>query len=103
MSLTGNVEKTFKLNWGTSIMTAEMAAILEALTWVIYSGVINAAIFTGSLSTLQCLAASKCHIRLDLVYQINLLIHQILIQSIVDIDIVWIPSHIGIAENDRAD
>jgi len=57
------------------------------------------AIFTDSLTTIDNLASSRSHSRPNLLSDMIDLLHSINSQ----ITVVWIPSHIGITDNERAD
>ena len=89
-----------KLPDNSSVYESELVAIMEVLCWVEARGSIYARILSDSLSALQALAdtdtnsALLCDIRY-LVYQIR--------NAGGNVQFSWIPSHVGIRGNEKAD
>ncbi|ESO10075.1 hypothetical protein HELRODRAFT_167922 [Helobdella robusta] len=84
-----------------SIYTAELTAIEMALNYIIRNNNTKYIIFTDSLSSLIAIKHHRPNNPLIIVIQ-NL-IHQNIITNNNNINKVWVPSHIGIKENEKAD
>ena len=97
------VTKSFRLNDGVSIMTAEMFAILMALTYCndIDVCIGNIAILSDSKSSLQAMN-SRSKNRREMSLEIELIVNQLSIKG-NSVKFQWIPSHSGILGNDTAD
>lgn len=93
---------TLKLDPRVSIYTCEATAISSALSWVAETKPRYTTILSDSLSVLQSIKTGRSNTRPDL---INKILQQLshLIKLGLHISLVWIPSHIGIKGNDRAD
>lgn len=89
-----------KLPYGTSIYTAELLAIREALQYISKFSIKTSIIFTDSLSALQSLESQKLH--QSLILSILTIIHHLHLKN-YDVVFCWIPSHIGITGNEKAD
>ena len=103
---TCNVEKSFKVNAHASIYTCELAAILHALVIIhthkhIYKEK-KVALFTDSLSSLQSIQAGHSNNRPILLNNILKLI-TLLNNNNTEISLVWVPSHVGLDGNEKAD
>ena len=96
------IHKRIKLNYGISIMTAEMVAIIMALNQILEIDTPYAVICTDSLSALQALRSNKKGSRPELVHEIRTLIHQTQLCGNL-VQLCWIPSHTGIVGNEIAD
>lgn len=90
----------FPMHKMTSIYTAELYCILQALVYINRIDAPNSIIFTDSLSSLQII--NQTYPKNQLVMQIQQIIHNILINNRY-ITLFWIPSHIGISGNELAD
>jgi len=87
-----------KLPYGTSIYTAELLAIRAALQYISKFS-IKHLLFLQTLSVLQSLESQKLH--QSLILSILTIIHHL--HSNNDVVFCWIPSHISIAGNEKAD
>ena len=99
-----SIEAEIRVADGTSVVTGELLAIYAALKFMENTEIRNAeiAIITDSMSAIRLLADYRLiqnGIELSIIQSIETLkrMHE------VDTNIVWIPGHIGIAGNDRAD
>lgn len=98
-----NVDKKFRLCNNSSVYAAELTAIMECVLWILknkWSNDQKFAIFSDSLSVLtsikKCCSQARPTLLNDLLYQINKL-------SSDQIKFIWIPSHVDLKGNDRAD
>jgi len=87
-----------------SIFSAELIAIKLSLAWALEffkqdSLVKNIAIFSDSLSSMNAIKAGKSSCRPNTLNDINDLVDDIN----VEVKLLWIPSHLGIAGNETAD
>ena len=98
-----NVKKSYRLNDGVSIMTAEMFSIVMALTFIndLPRTFPEIAVFTDSKSSLESLR-SKGKNRREMSLEIEMLIYQ-LHQKDSTVFFQWIPSHCGIYGNEVVD
>ena len=98
-----NVDKTFRVCNGSSIYTAELTALLEAVKWILncdcYANC-EFVIFSDSLSVLTSIKNLYSQCRPNL---LNNLISHINRLNSNQVRFVWIPSHIGLSGNERAD
>ncbi|XP_059157881.1 uncharacterized protein LOC131942166 [Physella acuta] len=87
-----NYSKRLRITDGASIFTAELTAILMALTSI--------SIITNALSALQAIKGGEC-CRDDIVEEI---LHKCteIKQSGRSVQMIWIPSHVGIQGNENA-
>ena len=92
--------RLIRLPDNTNIFTAEMAAILEALQFILSKPPMAAVIFTDSLSAVQALEIGEGKNALHL--EIKYCLYQLSCQG-VQVTISWIPSHVGIRGNERVD
>ena len=83
----------------TSIFTAELEAILISLHYIQNSGQNKFIIFSDSLSCLQALQSNK----LDNPTVLKVIDLYSLISKDKDVIFCWIPGHVGIPGNERAD
>ena len=105
---TWDVEENWKLDWGTtrSIMGAELFAINRTLHWLILNQPLiqgqDIVILSDSKSGIMAL---KNHHHKSYSFATNQILNlaYILKDSDVKLTIQWIPSHVGIAGNERAD
>jgi len=98
-----NVDKKFRLCNKSTIYAAELTAIIETVLWILNSECYNNckfAIFCDSLSVLTSIKRSYCQSRPTL---LNDLLYHISKLSSNQIRFIWIPSHIDLSGNDRAD
>ena len=95
-----HISKQFTLNKYCSIFTAELYAILESLKWAKGQQYRKIAIFSDSLSSLQAIEGRKIdnHIVKDILATYNQLLH-----CNCEVTLVWVPAHVGIEGNERAD
>lgn len=94
--LWGDNTQTYNLQSHCSVYTAEMYAILQALEFSCQKKISHTVIFTDSLSA--ALSLKPMYPRNELAIMVRNLCHQL--HKVV---IVWIPSHIGITENELVD
>ena len=99
-----NHVKRFSLNYGISIFTVELFAILQALTFVNKMDIPpeKAAIISDSKSALQVLAKKQTKNRSEMVNEILTLTNN-LRQKGTHVKLLWTPSHCGIKGNEMAD
>ena len=98
-----DIEMEARLTDDVAVQTGEMVAIKMALENICQLEQTTThrryAIFTDSLSTIDNLASSRSRSRPNLLSDMIDLLHNINSQ----ITVVWVPSHIGITGNERAD
>ena len=99
-----NVTRSYKLNRGVSVFTAELYAIFMALTYLCNLSFFPKAtvILSDSRSSLQALYRGGTKNRNNLQLKILKLIDSIIGQG-TNISLMWLPSHIGIRGNELAD
>lgn len=97
------ITKQYRLNDGVSIFSAEMYAILMAVTYVTDMPHIipNVVILSDSKSALQALKHPNRN-RKGMIYDIHTLVHQLHFRG-CHVQFQWVPSHVGICGNDMAD
>lgn len=98
-----NVEKKFRISNASSIYAAEMTAIKESVLWLIEHDNqtdTKYILLSDSLSVLTSLKENKCDSRPnlfnELLIQLNNLDHD-------KLQLMWIPSHVGLSGNEKAD
>lgn len=98
------VSRKYSLPVGTSIFTAEMGAILMALSFFanLRSLPTRVALFSDSKSALMALESGRGKQRAEMQAEVQMLAHQ-LIERGVDLSLVWVPSHTSLRGNDMAD
>jgi len=96
----GSVTKTTRLPYKSSVFKAELHAILLALAVIRRSKEKNFIIFSDSMSSLEAVSGFK--IEIDIVQNITKVYTQ-LANSGKTIILCWIPSHVNIHGNERAD
>jgi len=99
-AICGTITKTVRLPNCVSIFRAELYAITMALYIIYRKKENNFIIFSDSMSSLQ--AEKSFRLELDLVYQI-IKDYSHLTESGKRIVICWIPSHVNIPGNEKAD
>jgi ribonuclease HI len=95
------IEQTIKINDGLTVYTAELIAIKHALIWIKNAPIKNYVILSDSLSSLQSIEAGCCTSRPNTIQEIRELINEVSKRCAVVM--AWIPSHVGITGNERAD
>ena len=95
------VEHAIRISDNLTEYTAELIVIKSALVWIKDALVGSYAIFSDSLSALQSIDSGSCTARPNTVQQIKELLNEITKQSVVVM--AWIPSHVGIRGNEKAD
>ena len=98
-----NIDKKFKLCHHSSIYAAEMTAIKEVVSWIIDNDrgpECSYAIFSDSLSVLSSLKEGICKSRPNLFNELLDLLNKLLPNKV---KFIWIPSHVDISGNERAD
>ena len=97
-------EHAYFLGKGYSIFTAELIAILMALTNLANMPVVFFKILfcVDSKSVLYALNSCENKMRSDILYEIKFLIHTMMMRG-TQMDFCWIPSHSGFLFNDWAD
>ena len=93
---------SYNLPEKVSIFTAELTAVLIALKLINSMKYQNYAILTDSLSALQALKNHSDKNRNDLIHQIYKEVNIIKANNNL-VTIVWVPSHIGLTGNEKAD
>ncbi|XP_040966432.1 uncharacterized protein [Gossypium hirsutum] len=86
----------------TSVFTAEIQAILDSFTWISTQPPAQYLVLTDSLSSIQAIESSNTSTRPELVNQIRQLNFQ-LTRLGIHVTLLWIPSHVGIPGNEKAD
>lgn len=85
----------------SSIYAVELTAIKEAILWIInYNSADDFAIFFDSLSVLTSLKAGQCKARPNLYNELLLLLNKLTPNKV---KFVWVPSHVDIQGNEKAD
>ncbi|XP_053376867.1 uncharacterized protein LOC128547753 [Mercenaria mercenaria] len=97
-----NFEQIDRLTNNTSIYTAELLAIKNAMCWILANKPSKVAIFSDSLSSLTSLKSNNSQSRPELLSEIINLYNEGL-NAGLEVTIVWCPAHIGISGNERAD
>src|SRR6218665_31366 len=98
-----NVNKKFRLCNSSSIYAAELTAIKEVFSWISENetkALKNFAIFSDSLSVLIFLKNSFSESRPNLLQETIQTFNEIRISKV---HLIWIPSHVNILGNERAD
>ena len=98
------VKKSYCLGKNFSVFTAELYAILMALSWI---SDLNVAIYSilicvDSKSVLCSLRSWDANVRKDLIFDIKFMIHSVMAKGTF-VEFCWIPSHCGIYGNEIAD
>jgi ribonuclease HI len=98
------VTRSWRLVDGTSVYMAEIQAIHHALEFIYDQSGTNAkyVIFTDSLSAVQAIAQLKQNKSDSLFNAITLLTNSVINHGNT-VNIAWVPSHVGISGNERAD
>lgn len=93
----------FKINCDACIMTLELIAIFQALSYAINQNLHNIVIFSDSKSALQHVARCTSGSRgVSIAYEILKAIIR-LNKSRKDVKLQWVPAHIGLRGNEEAD
>lgn len=95
-----NVNYSWSLNRFTNILTSELYAINKALIHLTHSNFSEGTIFTDSLSALQSIQVPKQNNGLVME---TLNIVQTCAAHNIRVNLIWIPSHVGIPGNEKAD
>ena len=98
-----DIDKKLRLCDNSSIYAAELTAIKEAFTWIVDNesqGLKHFAVFSDSLSVLTSLKKSFSNSRPTLLQDTIRIFNQI---KMSEVHLIWIPSHVGILGNERAD
>ena len=100
-----DIRKSFHIGKYYSIFTAELTAILMVLNYILsfpkYLAT-NVLVCVDSKSVLQSLNNNSGKIRREMIFEINYLIHQIILGG-THLCFCWVPSHVGFLYNDWAD
>jgi len=96
-----NIKLTFEINCRSSVLSAELYAILSALHWLTISSICRAVILTDSLGALQSINTADWR-KHGLVNKIVLVNHELLYRGMT-VQFMWIPAHQGIPGNSTAD
>ena len=95
----GGVSRAFHLPTDASIFTAESIAIMKSLEYIESLSLKNSLIFSDSLSVLESIKQMNFK---------NPILSQVLskldsLSSQLNIKLIWIPGHVGISGNEKAD
>jgi len=95
---------SYKLNHLLSILTCELIAIRQALIWISKqtNGNKNYTILSDSLSSIQAIQSGTSKARPDLIEQVRTILTVIEAKGI-SVTLTWLPSHVGVIGNERAD
>ena len=96
-----NFGEAFKLNH-SSIFKAELFAILKGLEWATEFNIQQVLIISDSLSSLMSIQSKQSSSNTLILNQILVEVHN-LMSAGVDVEFLWVPSHIGIFGNECAD
>ena len=98
------IVKSYYIGSLLSIFTAELTAIMMALTCLLdlIGENIKIVLFVDSLSVLKTLENFGLQTRADLVYEIYYLLYQLFMKN-NNVTFCWIPSHCGISGNEQVD
>jgi ribonuclease HI len=97
------IERKFILPKNSSVYTAECVALREALSIACTLSIPKTVVFTDSLSLVQKLQGNSKHDpHDDLFWKIKNLLYELSLSNCA-VDIVWIPSHMGISGNESVD
>ncbi len=95
--------RQFKLNPKLTVFTSELIAIEKALEYnIMQPAHKKTVILTDSMSAIQAINSGKSKTRPDKIHKIKQLISKTMKQN-KEINIEWVPSHVGIPGNERAD
>lgn len=97
-----NLHVPIKTNQHLSVFTTELIAIHWAISWAITVKTPKATVLTDSLSAIQALQSGKSKTRPDQIDSILSKLDKAKREG-QDIEIDWIPSHVGIPGNEAAD
>jgi ribonuclease HI len=98
-----DINRMFQLPQKASVFTAECVALREALLEALSKSFPRTVIFSDSLSLVNCLNSnSKSSLSSHVLSDIKSSLHLAFVRRLT-VMIVWIPSHIGISGNERAD
>ncbi|XP_064470166.1 uncharacterized protein LOC135384914 [Ornithodoros turicata] len=97
-----NIEQAFKLPHETSSTEAELVAIHEALKLVSARPPGSWTVVTDSKSALEALSSPRSQVVTD-IRSLILVVHNLLVTSGHSVWFQWVPSHIGLPGNTRAD
>lgn len=102
---TSNIGVGHKIYKDTSIFTAEAVAILSALTHIknLNSGHNKWIVVSDSMSVLKNLENNKLHANTNYIIYLIKELWTELSQSHIKVSFVWVPSHIGVPGNEKAD
>ena len=100
-----SLEQKFTYNKQMSVFSAECAAIAGTLKKISDKNIKNTAIFSDSLSTLQCLASKRITVKTNpFIFYCKQIYHQIISKNPAHAPrFFWIPAHVGIQGNEAAD
>jgi len=103
-SADNELQQSKRITDNCSIFTAELRAIQKAVEHIEGSNQTHTkyAIFSDSLSSLMALDTMCCQSRNDILYPLCIQLDKLAKQNI-DITIIWVPAHIGIHGNEKAD
>ena len=98
------IKKRYSLTTGCSIFTAELFAIMMALTFFNDMTVLptKIVILSDSKSALMALHNQSSKKRVDIIYENLFLIHQLIVRG-CHISLMWVPGHSNLCGNEMAD
>ena len=99
-----SIRESFSLTKGHSIFTAELTAILMALSKIVDlpNTPFSIVICSDSKSALQAIESNTSKEKFELIYEIKHLMHTLILKGTI-VSFCWIPSHCGFLYNDWAD
>jgi len=98
------IKKRYHLTTGVSIFTAELFAIMMALTFFNDMPALptKIVILSDSKSALMALENQSSKKRVDIIYEILYIIHQLIVRG-CHISLMWVPGHSNLCGNEMAD
>ena len=93
----------FRLTNHSSVFASELVAIEQALHWLVTNHISKPiVIFTDSLSSVEAIQSQTSDSKPNLILRILKILKALQLQN-CPVTIAWIPSHVGIIGNERAD
>ncbi|XP_064468156.1 uncharacterized protein LOC135378922 isoform X1 [Ornithodoros turicata] len=99
--ITGTVTRSHRLKVTVSAFTAEVYAIILALNYILQNRIKSSVIYTDSLSSLQTICSIHC--TKDPIVHRARRIASTIANRAYRLLLCWVPSHVGIPGNEKAD